>query len=41
MVQLISVEAEDINYPIIIKIPNGYWCYSQDVEYILEENDTE
>ena len=35
---MISIELEDLQYPIIIEVPENYWTFSIN---IYEENDTE
>ena len=38
MVQLISLENNELQYPITIEIPEDYWTFSLNVEYSSEEN---
>ena len=35
---MISLEENELNYPIIIEIPENYWTFSINIS---EENDTE
>jgi len=37
MVQLISLENNELQYPIMITIPEDYWTFSHNVEYSSEE----
>ena len=41
MVQLISLENNELQYPIMITIPENYWTFSQNVEYYSEENEND
>ena len=35
---MISLE-ENINYPLIIEVPEDYWESSHDVEYVIVESE--
>ena len=36
---MISLEENELNYPIIIEIPENYWESSHDVEYVIVESE--
>ena len=37
MAQLISLEDNELRYPITIEIPEDYWVFSYNIEYSSEE----
>ena len=33
-----NISTDKIQYPIIIEVPENYWIYSDNIEYVYKEN---